>query len=264
MQGRKCFGVFVIILTGIITISCSGSKVKKADCYDCAQEEQSWKKFSWNDLEGTWKGSLETLTNEISAKKKDRKEEAVEINFVNGQKFLAEKNVQSCGNFPEVSVVLQGKFWYSDEKREAATKDFIYEVFGKMDGDRVSYGRATINKVNGANICSYQKIGRSVGMNRLALPSMNFSQRMTPNGRVLASGTTPEFEVNMEFINFDPSRALKQGFAGNSRKPASIDEQDKPPLFFRVFKITNKVNNAYARGEWTGTKEYLYRLWRVR
>ncbi len=263
MQGRKCLGALAIILSGVLIAACSGSKVKKADCYDCTQEEQSWKKFSWNDLTGTWKGSLETLTNEISAKKKDHKEESVELSFVDGQKFLTDKSVKECGTFPAQAVVMQGKFWYADEKNEAKINDFTFEVFGKMDGDRVSYGRATINKVNGTNVCSYQKIGRSVGMNRLELPSMNFSQRMTPNGRVLASGTTPEFEVNMEFINFDPSRASKQGFTAKARKPASMEEQDKPPLFFRVFKITNNVSSAFSRGEWKSTKEYLYRLWRV-
>jgi len=266
MQGRKCLLAITIFTTIFSFAACSGKKPRKADCYDCTQEEQSWKKFSWNALEGTWRGSLETLTNEVNAKKKTHKEEKVEMSFVDGKTFLTTKNITGCANFPEESVVLQGQVWYGDEKIEAAkvTNHFVYEVFGKLKGDRVSYGRATIEKLNGENICTYQKIGKSVGMNRLAMPAMNFAQRITPNGRVLASGTTPEFEVSLEFLNFEPNRAVKQGFGSGSRMPAAVEEQDKPPLFFRVFKISNNITSPYSRGEWTSTKEYLYRLWRVR
>lgn len=256
MQGRKC----LLVLSSFILLSaCSGHTPKKADCYDCTQEEQSWKKFSWNSLEGSWRGSLETIANDVNAKKKRTQEDGVEIIFINGKKFLEAKGVTACGAFPAESVVLNGKLWYGDEQKES--QEFSYEVFGKQEGDRVSYGRITLNRSNtGATSCEYQKIGRSVGMNRLELPAVNFAERLTPNGRVLASGATPEFEISMEFLNFDPTRAKTQEFAG--RKPAAVEEQDKPPLFFRVFKVARNVNGPYSRGEWTGTKEYLYRLWR--
>ena len=258
MQGRN----YALLLSLFLVTACSGeSGIRKADCYDCTTENQSWKKFAWQDLEGTWRGSIETVSNELKAKKKDTKQLPAEIRFVAGDKFLATQKVTNCGSFPATAVVLNGSLWQENDKTPPKTQS--YEVFGQVGSD-VSYGRVSFTKLNGENVCSYERIGALVGMNRLALPAVHFSQRLTPNGRVLASGTsTNEFEVNLEFLNFDANNAKAQVFPKGSRKPASVSVQDNPPLMFRVFKIVNAVHSAYDQGSWQSSQEHIYRLWRA-
>lgn len=253
MQGRKCLALFAIVSMFIIT-ACSSSGGRKADCHDCLDEMQEWDEFSWKDLKGTWRGSIEIVTNDIKKTKKERVEKSVELTFVDGKEFLATKKVSSCEKFPENAVVLVGQVWDSGSGNER-----VYEVFGEREDDHVSYGRAVVVGTS----CNYVKLGRSMGMNRLALPAVNFTQRKTSNGRVLASGATPETEVNFEFLNFEPKHAQKLVFVKGSRMPASSVEQDRPPLMFRVFQMERTVNSPFARGKWNRTEEHLYRLWRL-
>jgi hypothetical protein len=253
MQGSKCLAFFAII--SILTISACSSNHRKGDCHECLDEPQAWNKFSWENLKGTWRGSLEVVTNDIHAKKKERAEKSVELSFVAGTDFLKQKNIASCAKFPENSVVLVGQVWDAGKGAE-----HVYEVFGEREDNTVSYGRAV---VTGAK-CNYVSLGRSVGKNRLDLPAVDFTQRKTKNRRVLASGATPETEVNFEFLNFESERTQKVAFINGSRMPASVQDQDKPPLMFRVFQMSRLVETPFARGKWQRTDEHLYRLWKVK
>lgn len=287
VQGRnKVLASFIVAATLCLALAaCSGKKVRAPDCFDCTEQKQSWDKFSWNQLEGSWKGSLESVTNIVTAAKKEHQEDPVEVSFLDGQKFLSAKNIEHCGDFPAKSVVFMGQLWRERDKmtgldlasgkivlpqdkgRSLASvkkeaEDKVYEVFGASSEDKVSYGRATISRMNGQNICTYARIGGSFFQNRLALPSLSFTQRVTHDGRVLASGSTPEYEVSMEFLDYRPAGAKQVFPVKNARRPAAVEMHDQPQLFLRVFKIARNVTSVYSRGEWTGTQEYLYRLWR--
>ncbi len=254
MQGCKCLALVAVFLTTIIFSACSHN-YHKADCFDCVDEYQEWNEFSWEKLKGTWRGSLEIVKNDINAKAKERTEQAAELSFVDGADFLKVKSIAECKKFPEQAVVLIGQVWDS-----GSAKERVYEVFGKRDDGNVSYGRAVVNGTK----CNYVTLDRAMGMNRLALPAVDFTQRKTKNGRVLASGVTPETEVNFEFLNFDTENVKKLAFVQGSRMPASVPEQDKPPLMFRVFQMERIVDSPYSRGKWQHTEEHLYRLWKVK
>lgn len=273
-------GRFLVVSLIILVLSaCSGQKPRAPDCFSCTEQEQSWQGFSWSSLQGSWKGSVETVTNIVTAAKKETKEDAVEVSFLDGKKFLESKGMTTCGAFPLQSVVFMGQLWRERDEmtglnlatgkvslppsRSIASEGAkVYEVFGATEDDQVSYGRATFSQVNGQNFCSYAKVAGKFFKNRLALPALTFSRRVSADGRVIASGTTPEYEVSMEFLDFRPT-AAKEAFAEKSaRRPSSVFSHDKPQLFLRVFKIARNVDGAYSRGEWTGTQEYLYRLWR--
>ena len=78
----------------------------------------------------------------------------------------------------------------------------------------------------------------------------------TPDGRALASGQTREVDVNFEFLNFEHARVDSEyRFQGKREKEA--------PLFFRFVKTTRNVSGAFDDGNWHGTEEKLFRLWRV-
>ena len=252
------------ILIVLLSTACSGSKIKKADCYDCPSEDQKWTKFSWHKLEGTWRGNVEISADRLAAAKWEKATHWVELSFLEGKKFLNVYKVEACDRFPQESVVLLQAVWFKEMPTAwpPQTKEPIFEVFGRADSNRVSYGRVYFDRKDGKHVCHYQSFGGKVSMNRLAMPALAFSERMSPDGRLLASGETKEYELNFEFLNF-VDEAKPERFAGrDSRAPAS-ENKDNPPLFFRVVKITKSVNSPYASGKWESTEEYLYRLWRV-
>lgn len=258
MQGRKCFA---LVISLFIFAACSGG-ARKPDCFDCTEKNQSWNKFAWKELVGTWRGSMESVS-DGSGMKKSRDERSVEISFVHGTDFLKSYGVRDCGAFPAESVVVKGVLWMDANAAKRNKADYTYEVFGKTDGDGVSYGRAVLEKVNGDLICKYQKVEHALTMNRLGLPAAEFTVRETPNGRVLASGSTPESQMSVEFLNYSPKKAVVTEIAKGGRAPASLTVKENPPLFLRVFRITNDVRSPYDRGEWKSTQEYLYRLWKT-
>lgn len=262
--------------------SCSGKKVRAPDCFECTEQKQNWEGFSWGALQGSWKGSLEVVTNVVTAANKERKEDPFEINFVSGKDFLKDKQITTCGNFPDSAIVMDGELWkLKDEmtalnfasgkanfpgtaNRVPASENGkkVFEVFSAGVDNSVYYGRVMLQRMNGETLCTYSRIGGNFYQNRLALPSLNFTERVTPDGRVLASGTTPEYEIQFEFLDFRPN-GIAQKFSGaQARKPAAVEMHDRPQLFIRIFKMARNVGTEYARGEWTGTREYLYRMWR--
>jgi hypothetical protein len=257
-QGTK--SKLLIAAIAMLTLSlgaCSSGNYKKADCFSCTTEAQSWKKFSWSALEGRWTGTVETITNSVTARSKVRKEEKADIIFISGKKFWDSYKIteNSCGTMPMDSVVMVGQAWGSQDQRS-------FEVFGKAEDDKVIYGRAEIRKVGAGNVCYFKKLGSNVGMNRLGLPAVTFSQRHTANGRRTASGNTPESNVSFEFLNFDPKLAEAKALVKGGRSPSSVIE--RAPLFFRSFQIHHESKGAYSDGQWSSTKEYLYRLWKLK
>lgn len=248
MQGRM---VVVAALT-LVLAACGSTGMRKADCWDCVNEAQSWKKFPFEELVGNWKGNIEIVSNDTAKQKKERTEKFVELRFESIAEFAEKRKVVACGSLPAEGIVMIGQVW------DDGSGSRVYEVLGKNSEGGVSYGRAT---VKGAE-CGYREVLSSVGMNRMAFPAVTFSQRKTPNGRVLASGTTPEFEVSFEVLNFERRQMKPAAFADGGRRPMSAEIQDKPPLLLRVFRLNRKVDGPYARGEWTSTEEHLYRLWR--
>lgn len=245
------FGTIALVFTAFFFASCAGNKI----CYDCTTQFQQWDKLPWASLEGTWRGSVEVVTNNVTAKKKDRKDEVAELTIVSGARFLQSQGVKTCIGLPRESYVFLGQLWTKDTKRS-------YEVLAQSGSDRVSYGRISLEGTQGEKFCRFQAFGGEMRMNRLELPSVTFSERGTPNGRVLASGLTPEQEVTLEFLNFRDKEFKTQAFNGGSRKPASVESQDRPPLMLRVFRTRRQVGSPYAMGEWIESQEYLYRLWR--
>ena len=280
MQGCKCLAILVCLFF----VACSGTK-RKADCYNCPETQQSWKKFAWSDLKGVWRGSMESVHNDTSFKEKQKQETPVEIEFVGASEFFATHGVDSCGlAFPKDAIVLKGVLWLTEEKTKvaqkrtqggrmpagstavAAAKEKEYEVFGPGEKDSVVYGRATIQSHAGTVTCKFEKVEKKLMQNRLGLPAVDFTVREGAHGgRTLASGkpeTVRESEFSLEFLNYQPSKP-KISLAKGTRAPASLTVKDNPPLFLRVFRITNAKGGVYSTGEWQSTEEHLYRLWKV-
>ena len=237
--------------------ACTGPEVRQA-CHNCPQKTQSWNAFSFEQLEGTWRGTKESLSDDIDGIDSVRKSKSVEVSFLMGDKFLRVYKVDSgtCKGFPKQSIVLLNELWW--DKSGKRYDERAFEVFGKMDADKVSFGRAYIRRRQGkAAICSYEQIGRAVPMNRLSLPHVNYSRRMTSNGRVLASGGTEEVDVNFEFLHFAKA-TIEERYQWKHN-----DKKTDPPLFFRFVRSTRKVQTPFDHGRWMRTDESLYRLWPV-
>jgi len=246
MQGRKCFAFAAL---SIAIAGCSPNSLMKPDCHSCTVEEQEWKKFSWSELEGKWKGSVESLSNSRDAAKKNKSDKYAELNFMRAEKLGA------CPSLPENALVLNGLLW--EQNRAVTNKEF--EAFVPAEDGRVAYGRVSFKKVNGKDHCQFRRLGRVMGKNRLNLPTVSFSDRNLTAGRGLASAS-PQQEISVEFLRFAPLEK-PVSFQGNARKPASLKDQERPALILRIFKIATASGSL--KSEWAGTEEFIYRLWKA-
>lgn len=252
MQAWKCVASFSFLF---LLAGCAPNSLLKADCHSCTVEEQEWKDFSWTNLEGKWKGSVETWKNEREAKKKVKQEKPAEMQFFAADTFLKARGVGSCAGLPANSVVLNGVFWGNG----IATKEF--EAFVPAEDDRVAYGRVSFEKMNGQDFCQFHRLGRVMGKNRLNLPSVSFTDRALPGGRAIAS-TPNEKEISVEFLRFDSRGKTAKAFAADGRRPASKPEAERPVLMIRVFQSESR-NLTKDRGELSSTDEQIYRLWKT-
>ncbi len=247
MHGRKC----LLFIAALLLVSCSSKSLLSPDCHTCTAEDQSWKGFSWEELTGKWRGSLETAKNAKGAKK-EKLETAVELRFLNAGDFLRQKNAASCGNLPANAMVLNGQLWNSGKNE--------FEAFVPVEEGKVAYGRLSLERVNNQQVCNFRRLGRVMGQNRLALPAVTFSENGNLPGRQLASAV-PESDFSVEFLRFAPATVKKMSFQAGSRKPAAKAEEERPPLMIRVYKTSSR--DVGSRGEWKGSEEQLYRLWKV-
>jgi hypothetical protein len=238
MHGRKCF-VFTAALILTLFAGCSSNSLLKPDCHSCTVEEQEWKEFSWGALEGKWKGTVENTRNERDQSKKSRTEKAAEFSFVRADKFLS-----SCQALPAGALVLNGLLW--EKGSETGARE--YEAFVPAEDGKVAYGRVSVSKMNGKDLCQFRRLGRVMGKNRLNLPTVSFS----------GQAARPQ-EISVEFLRF-ASTDQPSAFQSDGRKPASAREQERPSLMFRVFKISTVPT---GRHDWAGTEEYIYRLWKT-
>lgn len=245
MQGWKCLvlGLFVISLT-----ACSGKSMLQADCHSCTEEEQLWEDFAFAALAGTWQGSLEMVRSEGKEKKKEEKR--AEFRFVDARTFFSAKKVSSCAGLPESALVLNGQLW------DAGQGSQEFDAFAEAEDGRVAYGRITVDK----DACRFQRLGRVMGRNRLALPAVQFSLREAAKGRAPASDK--ESDISVEFLRFDPAGKKASTFEQGGRKPASAEMRERPALLIRVYK-TSSLRGGAATGALSGTEEYLYRLWKT-
>lgn len=239
MQGWKCFALTL----SLIFTACSGKSMLQADCHSCTAEEQRWKDFSFGALTGGWQGSLETQKND--GKKKQKEEKRAELRFLDAQSFLAAKSIGACSGLPENAVVLNGLLW------ESGRKEPEFETFAATEDGKVAYGRIALDKGS----CHFRALGRVMGRNRLALPSVQFSAREAASGRAPASVT--ENEISVEFLRFDPT-GKGLAFEQSGRKPASAEAKERPALLIRVYKTASSRVSS-----WNGAEEYLYRLWKT-
>lgn len=247
--------LFAALAAAAVT-GCSGAK-SRATCFDCTTTPQKWSAFDFPRLEGTWRGTQNVSVNDAGAAKVVTKEKQVEVTFLEGRKFLRAYKIAEggCAGFPAEAVVLLNELWW-DRASAQPSDQRAFEVFGKLEGDKVGYGRAYIKRSPNGNTCEYLANERPIVMNRLALPAVAYSKRLTADGRALASGTTQEVDVSLEFLNFDQAKgASEHRFSGKKEKEA--------PLFFRFVKTTREVNGAFDDGNWQATEEKLFRLWRV-
>jgi len=239
--------------------ACSSGSLLKPDCHSCTVEEQGWKDLSWQALGGRWKGYVENVRNERGATRK-KSEKPVELVFVDASAFLQARGA-SCAGVPPGGMVLNGVLW------EQASRAKEYEHFSPAEDGRVAYGRLSFSEGS----CRYRRLGRVMGRNRLALPTVSFSERSVPSvaagkkgGRSLAS-IAGQQEVSVEFLRFASEERGQKSFAADGKRPADARESERPALILRVFKVgtTEASPGAERRGEWSGTDESIYRLWRT-
>jgi hypothetical protein len=250
MQGRKCFvaALSILILTG-----CSPNSIMKPDCHSCTVEEQDWSAFSWASLSGQWRGSVETVKN-VKGSKRTQKQSAASLRFLTAAQFLEAQGATACGTLPADGLILNGMLW-SREKDQAAE----YDAFVPVEDNKVGYGRVSFENLNGKRVCHFRQMGPVMGQNRLALPSVSFTEE-TGKGRALAS-LGSDTEMNVEFLRFAPDSAKQYAFRKDGRGPASEKALERPPLIIRVYKTTSR--SVGERGIWNGSEEQLYRLWKV-
>lgn len=253
MHGRNwlTFGALGLAAT---LVACSPNSLMKPDCHSCTVEEQEWKEFSWSSLEGKWKGSVENFRNERDQGKKTKVEKPVELSFVPAAKFIQSRNAGACASLPANAMVLNGLLW---EQEKGGTRE--YEAFIPAEEGKVAYGRVAFSKVNGQEHCQFRRLGRVMGKNRLSLPTVSFSDRAQSAGRSLASAS-PQQEISLEFLRF-ATLDKPAAFPAGGRKPASVREQERPTLMFRVFKVA--TSSGGVKAEWQATEEHIYRLWRA-
>lgn len=251
----KIINALVFVAISLFLVGCAGSG-SRATCFDCTTTPQSWSEFGFEKLEGTWRGTQAITINDAAAAKLQAKTEKVEVTFLDGTKFLRAYNLSNstCAGFPEKSIVLIHELWWD---RGSARKDGAraFDVFSKIDQDEVLFGRAYVSRSKGESHCEYVTSGKQIAMNRLALPAVAYSKRLTPDGRALASGGTTEVDINFEFLNFAGAK--------NAADYRWQGKEKEAPLFFRFVKTTRVAEGAFDQGEWQGTEERVFRLWRA-
>ncbi len=250
MHGRQGFILFFLLLT---LSSCASKKLLQADCHSCTSEDKEWQDFPFASLTGSWRGSLEFTKNEAGKPKRVKNEKRAELRFISASVFMSARPGVACQSIPAEAVVLNGLLW-------GDTKAKVFDAFVPDEDGLVAYGRLSFEKMNGQEVCQFQRLGRVMGTNRLGLPIASFSE--TKSARALAS-VTGESEVSVEFLRFAPGTVKKLAFAGDSRAPAATEEKEKPPLMIRVVRVQTMPPAAKGRGSWTATEESLYRLWKV-
>jgi len=253
MQGRRCFAFIATFISAAALTGCSSNELMKPDCHSCTVEDQAWKEFSWNDLVGKWKGSVENLRNSQATAKKIKTDKPAELNFVKAETFLQAWGGE-CKGLPTNAVVLNGVLW------EGGVGAKEYEAFVPVEKDKVAYGRVSFSKLNGQGFCQFRRLGRVMGKNRLDLPSVDFSDRAVTGGRTIASVDDHQ-DMSVEFLRFVGTDPATKSFTSDGRRPSSVKDQERPPLILRVFRISTKTGGD--RGEWSSTEEYIYRMWKT-
>ncbi len=247
----------IAVVASLGLSACAGIERREA-CFKCTQHAQNWKTFGFEELEGTWRGKQEKFQNSAEGKSKRLKAKSIEVAFLEGKKFLSAYRIpaNACGKFPQDAIVLMNElFW--DKKVGRRGNERAFEVFGKREGGKVSYGRAFIRR-GAVNTCNYESVIEKVVMNRLALPSVFYTRRLTTDGRVLASGKTSEVDIGFEFLHFDHAKVKdKYRWLGDR------SQRTNPPLFFRFVRTERVVEGPYDRGHWQSTEEQVFRLWRL-
>jgi hypothetical protein len=249
MQGRQCLFIFSLALAG-----CSSNALMQPDCHSCTVEEQAWKEFSWNDLVGKWKGSVENMRNFQTTAKPVKTDKRAELTFVKAADFLQAWG-GTCKGLPDNALVLNGVLWEGG----AGAKE--YEAFVPVEQDKVAYGRVTFTQSDGQGGCRFRRLGRVMGKNRLNLPMVSFSDRAVHAARALAAANAQSEDISVEFLRFANKDKSTSSFTSDGRKPSSVKDQERPPLILRVFRISSKATGE--RGEWNATEESIYRLWKA-
>ena len=262
MQTWKCIAGFLslFLITG-----CAPKALLKADCHSCTVEEQEWRDFAWSDLRGYWRGSVETWKNERDAKKRVKNERAATLYFASLDSPIAAGLGLKCPKLPQDTVVMNGLFWgggAGGAGGAGASNVKEFDAFMPVEDDRVAYGRVRVEKVNGEDFCQFHRFGRVMGKNRLNLPSVSFSDRVLPEGRVIAASSPSEKEISVEFLRFESKGSVAKDFSKDNRRPASKVEAERPALMIRVFQ-TQSQHPQKDRGELSGTDEQIYRLWKM-
>lgn len=243
-----------LILASAALSACAGpERFLNPDCHSCTMKEQAWSEFPFSSLSGTWKGSVETVRNERTAAKKQKDEARTQLRFLAAADFLKAKGVD-CKSVPAQAVVLNGLLW-----NDGASTRQEYETFLPVEDGHVAYGRLSFEALNGQQICHYRRLGRVMGMNRLSLPSVSFTEEAA-FGRTVAAAGGVSTDVNLEFLRFAPAAETPE-FRADQRRPASAAEEEKPALMIRVFKLS--ARESRGRGQWKGSEEQLYRLWKA-
>lgn len=237
MHGRKWLFLSLLFMAG-----CSGNSLMQPDCHSCTVEEQAWKDFSWPDLPGQWKGSVETMKNDRGIAKRAKADKKVEFRFFTAGDFLKARN-SSCDRLPADAIVMNGQLW---EGKKAE-----YEAFLPVESGKVAYGRLSFEKMNGKEICQFRRLGRVMGTNRLALPVVSFSEYSTVSGRSLAS-LANDSEYSVEFLRFAAAETKGAG--------RGLASTERPPLMIRVSRTSSRSGGE--RGQWSGSEERIFRLWK--
>jgi hypothetical protein len=243
MHGRKC----LVLTAALFLAACSSNSILNPDCHTCPAEAQAWEDFSWKDLSGKWKGSVETVRGDKGAKKV-KKDEKVEIKFLTAKEFFEAKKIEGCGSMPAEAVVMNGIFWSASEDNSS------FDAFVPAAEEKVAYGRIRLERLNGTTTCRFSKFGGDMGKNRLNLPSVMFSNTGNFSGRGLAS--LDEKETSVEFLRFAPMETAKKG-----RSPAMVQDEARPPLMIRVFQLSSQ-DDGYGKTRWAGSEEKIFRLWK--
>jgi hypothetical protein len=252
MHGRK---LFALTLAAFALLSCSRSQIMSPDCHSCTAHDQEWDAFAWSALPGQWKGTVEIWRNEKAQAKKSKLDKGVELRILTADAFLKAQGAASCSSLPANALVVNGLLWQG-----ASPGQTEFEAFVPVEDEKVAYGRLRFEKVNGAQVCNFRRIGPVMGTNRLALPIVNFSE----NGRISARGLASvvgDTEVSLEFLRFAPAAVKPVAFKAGGRKPASVQEEERPPLMIRVTRTSTR--NVGERGQWASSEEMIYRFWKA-
>jgi hypothetical protein len=245
-----------LLLVLALSACSSAPSLLKSDCHTCTTEDQRWKDFSFAALRGTWKGSVESVENERSSTKKKKDQRPVTFRFISAADFL-KTNQASCASVPAEALVLNGLLWQDGLSASKAMRE--YDAFVPTEDGKVNYGRLSMEQLNGQRMCRFRRMGRVMGKNRMSLPTVSFSEESAYGGRAVAS--SDETERSVEFLRFAPEAASNLNFLPSARTPSSEKDREMPPLMIRVNRVSSFAN--HGRGQWKGTEEEIFRLWRV-